>query len=265
MSKATLWPTSTVSAAKAWKAGSTSAIGGWPRTISGRMPWNGMPSLGDAAAGVDELVEALAAQQPAVDDADGADLDDLVAAGRVEAGGLGVEDGEGELGRAAGRRAPGCRVAGGEEVEVVVFRPLGGAGLGVAGRRRAAAGSGRTTGRAARSCSSQSSPPCRSATSRGESGEPPSPRSHRLGLPAGRIGGRGRAAGPGEVEVRPAAGRRRGGGSGRAARGLAEPAGEEGERLGQREAVDAEPERRRRPRWRRPAGRSRPRCAGRRR
>ncbi len=52
--------------------------------------------LGDAAAGIDELVEALAAQEPAVDDPHRAHLDDLVAAGRVEAGRLGVEHRAGE-------------------------------------------------------------------------------------------------------------------------------------------------------------------------
>ena len=46
MSKATLCPTSTVSLAKAWNAGSASAIVGWPRTISGRMPWIGIPASG---------------------------------------------------------------------------------------------------------------------------------------------------------------------------------------------------------------------------
>ena len=61
------------------------------------MPWIGIDASGMLRPRIDQLVEALAAQQLAVDDAGRADLDDLVAAGRVEAGRLGVEDGVGEL------------------------------------------------------------------------------------------------------------------------------------------------------------------------
>ena len=39
MSKAALWPTSTVSRAKARKAGNTCSIVGWPRTLCWVMPW----------------------------------------------------------------------------------------------------------------------------------------------------------------------------------------------------------------------------------
>ena len=46
MSNAALWATSTVSWAKAWKAGSTSVMRGWPRTMSGVMPWMGMEAAG---------------------------------------------------------------------------------------------------------------------------------------------------------------------------------------------------------------------------
>ena len=92
-------PTSTVSCAKAWNAGRTSAIVGWPASISGRMPWIGDRGRGDRAPRIDQLLEALLAQQLAVDDAHRADLDDLVAAGRVEPGGLGVEHGVGQLGQ----------------------------------------------------------------------------------------------------------------------------------------------------------------------
>lgn len=52
--------------------------------------------LGQAAAGIDELVEMLALEQPAIQDAKGADLDDFVAADRIEAGRLGIEYGIGE-------------------------------------------------------------------------------------------------------------------------------------------------------------------------
>ena len=243
MSKATLWPTSTVSAAKAWKAGSTSAIGGLAAHHLGADAVEGDRGLGDAAAGIDQLVEALAAQQPAVDDADGADLDDLVAAGRVEAGGLGVEDGVGELvERPVVERAAG--VAGGEEVEVVVFRAGSrGGGLGVAAGRERQQEAEEATGRRGRSCSSQSSPPCRSATSRGESGEPPSPSCIGSVCQPAAARRDASSAGPGEVEVRPAAGGGEAQPQGGAGRGPREAAGEEGQRLDQREAVDAEPER----------------------
>jgi hypothetical protein len=46
MSKAALCATSTVSCAKAWKAGSTWSMVGWPATMSGVMPWIGMPAAG---------------------------------------------------------------------------------------------------------------------------------------------------------------------------------------------------------------------------
>ena len=142
----------------------------------------GDAGLGDAAAGVDELVEALGAQELAVDDAHGAHLDDLVAAGRVEAGRLGVEDGEGERRRAGGRPARGRRrwrrrgrsrsIPGRSAAAASASRPA------ASGRRKRKKLKAR-----GRSWASQSSPPCRSATSRGESG---APGSHRLGLPAGR-------------------------------------------------------------------------------
>ena len=51
MSKAALCATRTVSLAKAWKAGSTCSMVGWPCTISGWMPWMGMD-----AAGIDRPV-----------------------------------------------------------------------------------------------------------------------------------------------------------------------------------------------------------------
>ena len=58
------------------------------------------PASGDIGAPrVDELLEALVPQQAAVDDAQRADLDDLVAVGRIEPGGLGVEHGVAELGQ----------------------------------------------------------------------------------------------------------------------------------------------------------------------
>jgi choline dehydrogenase-like flavoprotein len=110
MSKAALWATSTVSCAKAWKAGSTCSMVGWPA-----------PSPADAvdrdagggivALRVDQLLEGLLLEQLAVDDARGADLDDLVAFGRVEAGGLGVEHGVGQLGQRRSSRAAALRSA----------------------------------------------------------------------------------------------------------------------------------------------------------
>ena len=51
MSKAALCATSTVSCAKAWKAGSTLSMVGWPCTISGSMPWIGMPAAGMSRCG----------------------------------------------------------------------------------------------------------------------------------------------------------------------------------------------------------------------
>ena len=51
MSKAALWATSTVSAAKAWKAGSTLAIVGCPTSISGVMPWILVDASGSSRSG----------------------------------------------------------------------------------------------------------------------------------------------------------------------------------------------------------------------
>ncbi len=51
MSNAALCATSTVSCAKAWKAGSTWSMVGWPTTISGWMPWIGIVTAGMARFG----------------------------------------------------------------------------------------------------------------------------------------------------------------------------------------------------------------------
>ena len=55
--------------------------------------------VGDAALRIDELLEGVLAPQLAADDARRADLDDLVAGRGLEAGGLGVEDGIGQVGQ----------------------------------------------------------------------------------------------------------------------------------------------------------------------
>ena len=78
--------------------------------------------FGDTAARIDQLVEALAVQQLAVNDAGRADLDDLVALGRVQPGRLGIEDRIGDL-----REQPIVEVAeglaAGEQLEIVVLGP----------------------------------------------------------------------------------------------------------------------------------------------
>ena len=51
MSKAALCATSTVSCAKAWKAGSTVSIAGAPATMSGVMPWIGIEASGMSRRG----------------------------------------------------------------------------------------------------------------------------------------------------------------------------------------------------------------------
>ena len=80
---------------------------------------------GHAALRIDELLEALLPAQLARDDAAGADLDDLVAGAGVEAGGLGVENGVGQIGQGrVGQSRAGAAGGGGpEEVEVVELGP----------------------------------------------------------------------------------------------------------------------------------------------
>jgi hypothetical protein len=53
--------------------------GGWPATISGVMPWIGMPAAGMSRCGSTSCSKLSCRAQLAVDDARGADLDDLVA------------------------------------------------------------------------------------------------------------------------------------------------------------------------------------------
>ena len=78
--------------------------------------------LGDRPAGIDQRVEHLAGQQAPVDDAHRADLDDAVAAGGVEAGGLGIEHDVAQLAeRALEHRGRLGRA--GQQVEVVELRP----------------------------------------------------------------------------------------------------------------------------------------------
>jgi hypothetical protein len=131
----------------------------------------------DAAAGialrVDQLLEALLPAQLAVDDARGADLDDLVALG----------SGSGRWSRCRTRCRParpaavgqrGVALAGGEEVEVVVLGPAvavheahasSHAAFGASGSRKRKKAWWRT-----RSRSNQKAPPWRSTTSRTVSG-----------------------------------------------------------------------------------------------
>ena len=149
MSNAALCATSTVSCAKAWNAGSTAPmrrLAGAPSP--GVMPWIGIDAAGIAPPRVDELVEALLPQQPAVDDARRADLDDLVAGRRRQARGLGVEHGVGQLGQRAVVELARSAPARGEQVEVVVLGPAvavqaAARPRAAPGRRPAAAGSGR--------------------------------------------------------------------------------------------------------------------------
>ena len=60
MSKAALCATSTVSSAKAWNAGSTVSIVGWPTSISGRDAVDRDAGRRDVALRIDQLLEALA-------------------------------------------------------------------------------------------------------------------------------------------------------------------------------------------------------------
>ena len=82
---------------------------------------------------VDQLVEGLLAQQLAVDDAGGTDLQDLVAAGRIQASGLGVEDGIDQVEQRAVVERAGLLGAA-EQVEVVELGPAGGLGRSGLGR-----------------------------------------------------------------------------------------------------------------------------------
>ena len=99
MSKAALCATSTVSCAKVWKAGSTLSMRRLALHHLGRDAVDRDAGRGNVALRVDQLLEAFLPAQLAADDARRADLDDLVALGRVEAGGLGVEHGVGQLGQ----------------------------------------------------------------------------------------------------------------------------------------------------------------------
>ncbi len=64
---------------------------GWPRTMASVMPWIGDRRLRNRAPRVDQLLEDLLAQQPAIDNAQGADRDNFVDTGR-QSGRLRVED-----------------------------------------------------------------------------------------------------------------------------------------------------------------------------
>ena len=91
------------------------------------------------AVRIDQLLEAFAAQELAVDEPRRADLDDLVAPGGIESRGLGVEHGVRKLGEPLVVQRPAALRAR-EQVEIVVLRPAAGVherrvGV-VAGRRR---------------------------------------------------------------------------------------------------------------------------------
>ena len=249
MSKAALCATSTVSLRE--------GVEGRQHGVDGRLAGDhlrrdavdGDRRRRDAALRVDQLLEALAAQQPAVDDARGADLDDLVAAGRVQARGLGVEHGVGQLdqrpvvertaaarrrrtGRSRSTRA-GCRCA---------RRPRGSAPaprVGASGSRKRKKASWRT-----RSRSNQNSPPWRCTTSRTVS-------ALRLGAGAAwrpsPSSSRSRCSSPGRP--RPGRGGRAapvGGAQPQAARLdlelVAQAQRQVGQRLQQRKAVELEPQ-----------------------
>jgi hypothetical protein len=93
----------------------------------------------DVALRVHQLLEAFLPAQLAGDDARRADLDDLVALGRVQAGGLGVEHGAAQLGqRPLVERA--ARFGLREQVEVVVLGPAVAAHEGLGLQRHLRAG-----------------------------------------------------------------------------------------------------------------------------
>jgi hypothetical protein len=122
MSKAALWAIRTVSSQNSWKAGRTTSI---VRLAAHHV-------LGDAvnryrfglqrAFRIDHLVENLLAQQPVVDDAGGADLDDFVALRRLQAGRFGIEYGIGQVAQLAVEVDRFVFEI--EQVEVVIFRPV---------------------------------------------------------------------------------------------------------------------------------------------
>ena len=91
MSKAALCATSTVSSQKVAEAGSTRSIVGWSSSMERLDAGDPARLRRHGAPRVDELLEHLVLQQAAVDDPDGADGNDLVALGRLQPGGLGVE------------------------------------------------------------------------------------------------------------------------------------------------------------------------------
>ena len=76
---------------------------------------------GNRPTGVDQLLERLLLDQLAVEHPGGADLDDLIAFGRVEAGGLGVEHGVDQIDQATLFQIL-MAAAGSEQIEVVVLR-----------------------------------------------------------------------------------------------------------------------------------------------
>ena len=97
MSNAALCATSTVSSQKRWKSGQHLAqrrLGneqlGIDAVDAARFPF-------ERTLGIDELLEHFVLEQAPVDDAHGAQADDLVARRRLEAGSLGIEHRVGEL------------------------------------------------------------------------------------------------------------------------------------------------------------------------
>ena len=230
------------------------------------MPWIGDAGRGHVALRVDQLLEALLPQQLAVDDARRADLDDLVARRRVRGRWSRCRTRCRPARPAAGRPARASARVALEQVEVVVLGPA------VAAQQRggvellaAAPASGSRKRKKAwwrtRSRSNQNSPPWRShhvahasagwSRRRRASARSPSSSRSRCSSPGRSRPGRAARAAPA------------------AAAGAADsadlvlvdqPRGQVGQRLQQREAVDLEPQRRRRPRCVPARSRAAPRC-----
>ena len=123
MSKAALWATSTAPRAKAWKLRQNLGDRRLRFQQFGTNTVHRHRGLRHRPLRIDQLVDDLLIEQAAVDDAHGAELDDLVASRGVKTGGFGIEDHIGQL--AQGQVAQGLLPGLVKEVELVIDRAGG--------------------------------------------------------------------------------------------------------------------------------------------
>ena len=201
----------------------------------------------DGSLRIDELLKTFRAQQLAVDDARRTDLDDLVALGRVEPRRLGVEDRVAQFAQKALVELAALR-RGLEQIEVVVLRPAVAAHKAASRQLLLRAGQGQQKAEEGLVAHALALEPELAAVALNHVAHrhrrAVGADLHRIGFPAHHGLGAHRLAGPQQVEVRAPAGCRRQAQLDQLDLVFAgEPAGQVGQCLKQREAVDLEPQR----------------------